>query len=152
MRGFIRFLLITPAALALPTDVKLEDTIELGQSALDRRVNTGAGGFNYTAARLENAKHCLIYDPPNHDASTQSCYNYCKPQVDAAKAAGRTTNYGCLGFFPNTKDIPWQTISGIGKVAGGNCICDNPLVNELADMFIKAMPIIAQVRKTLGDD
>lgn len=107
--------------------------------------------FDYDAARQANAMNCLIYkDPKYRDASVQSCYAPCKPAMDAAKEEGRTTNYGCVGFFP-TKDypngIPWQNYPGASyEVAPAKCSCDNWLLNEIADTIIEALPIIAQVR------
>jgi hypothetical protein len=107
--------------------------------------------FDYDAARQANAMNCLIYkDPKYRDASVQQCYAPCKPAMDEAKEEGRTTNYGCVGFFP-TKDypngIPWQKYPGASyEVAPAKCSCDNWLLNEIADTIIEALPIIAQVR------
>jgi hypothetical protein len=66
-------------------------------------------GFDYDAARQENAKRCFIYqDRSLRDYSVKQCYNTCKPQLDAAKEAGKTSNYGCMGFWPLDKPIPWE--------------------------------------------
>ena len=57
--------------------------------------------FDYDAARRGNETNCLLYkDPRFWDASVDQCYLPCKRAMDEAKAAGRTTNYGCLGFYP----------------------------------------------------
>lgn len=95
---------------------------------------------------VANAFNCMIQkDPdPNYDGALQ-CYNVCKDVVDAAKAAGRITNYGCVGWFPGTGPIPWWDYPGFGMVAKGKCSCDNMLVNVLAETVLEAMPKIAQV-------
>ncbi|ERT01646.1 hypothetical protein HMPREF1624_02898 [Sporothrix schenckii ATCC 58251] len=96
--------------------------------------------------RVANANKCLIYENGDHDDSVAPCKIYCKPQLDAAAAAGRTSNYGCVGFWPLNEPIPWQTISGLPcRVAGGTCSCDNYLVNEIATTVLEALPIIAEI-------
>ena len=65
--------------------------------------------FDYNAARQENAKKCFLYkDGSLRDYSVMQCYNTCKAQLDAAKEAGKTSNYGCMGLFPLDKPIPWE--------------------------------------------
>lgn len=97
--------------------------------------------------RAANANKCLIYENGDHDDSVAPCKIYCKPQLDAAAAAGKTSNYGCVGFWPLNQPIPWQTVSGLPcRVAGGTCNCDNYLINEIANTVIEALPIIAEVR------
>ncbi|KAL5316124.1 hypothetical protein ACEPPN_017002 [Leptodophora sp. 'Broadleaf-Isolate-01'] len=74
------------------------------------------------------------------------CYNTCKPQLEAAKEAGKTSNYGCMGFYPLDKAIPWEKPPGTHDfIAPGQCLCDNWLLNEIADTVIEALPIIAQI-------
>jgi hypothetical protein len=107
--------------------------------------------FDKDKARQENAERCLVYrDSSLHGSGADQCYEVCKPATDAAKAEGRTTNYGCVGFWP-TKDypngIPWQKIPGTStEIAPAKCSCDNWLLNEIADTIVEALPIIAQVR------
>ncbi|KAK2036421.1 glycoside hydrolase family 18 protein [Colletotrichum somersetense] len=106
--------------------------------------------FNYTEARLANANKCLIYQNARlRDEAQFQCYSYCKSVLDEAKEEGRTSNYGCVGFF-STKDypdgIPWARYPSTSYyVAPGTCSCDNYLVNEIADTVLEAMPIIAQI-------
>lgn len=69
----------------------------------------------------------------------------CKKQVEEAKKAGKTTSYGCLGFYPLDKPIPWESAGGRTKVAPGRCTCDNPVLNEFAETYIEAAGIIGQV-------
>ena len=92
-------------------------------------------------------RQCIIYQNPRYrDRTMQKCLDICKTEVDAARAEGRTTNYGCVGLFPLDKPIPWdnQFYSDSGQVPG-RCVCDHGLVNTLADLVIDAMPAIAQV-------
>jgi hypothetical protein len=108
--------------------------------------------FDKDAARRENAMTCLIYkDPKYRDASVDQCYSVCKPAMDEAKEAGRTTNYGCMGFYPTAQypnGIPWQKYPGKSiEVAPARCSCDNWLLNEIVDTVIEALPMIAQVRR-----
>jgi len=97
----------------------------------------------------ENSQQCLIYKNPKfRDVGPDQCAHACATQVEAAKAENRTTNYGCVGNFPLDKPIPWQTYPGSSSPAEyvtGRCVCDNTLVNILADTVIEALPIIAQV-------
>ncbi|KAF2972656.1 hypothetical protein GQX73_g874 [Xylaria multiplex] len=101
--------------------------------------------FDYEAARAKNAMNCLLYKDLNNNEAEQ-CYSVCKSQLDEAKEEGRTTNYGCVGFFPLDKEIPWQKYPGTPYyVAPAKCVCDNWLVNEIADFVLEAMPAIAQI-------
>ncbi|CAG8961705.1 hypothetical protein HYFRA_00006245, partial [Hymenoscyphus fraxineus] len=104
-------------------------------------------GFDYASAREQNSRRCLIYqNRALRDNSVMQCYNTCKPQLDAAAEAGRTSNYGCMGFYPLDKAIPWEKPPGTGYwVAPGQCLCDNWLLNEIADTVIEALPAIAQI-------
>ena len=69
--------------------------------------------------------------------------------MEAAKAAGRTYNYGCVGHFPLDKELPWVAFGGSldpdNVYVDGKCVCDNVLVNTIANLVIDALPIIAQV-------
>lgn len=89
---------------------------------------------------------CLIFkDSRYRDVSVNQCKSHCKPQIDAAQAEDRTTNYGCIAFQPGTGPFQWTDDPQLGKMAKGQCICDNPLINEIADTVIEALPLIAQV-------
>ncbi|KAH8692466.1 glycoside hydrolase family 18 protein [Phaeosphaeriaceae sp. PMI808] len=78
------------------------------------------------------------------DISTEDCKKFCKPRIDAAQAAGKTTNYGCIGTRNGSSTIPWNRVPK-GWVAPGTCLCDNVLMNEIADTVLEAMPMIAQI-------
>ncbi|KAG9191337.1 chitinase [Alternaria panax] len=97
--------------------------------------------------RRENDQNCAVWkNPVKRDASSMQCYDYCKDQVEAAKAEGRTTNYGCIGFWPGAKEVPWTKVPGTSDyVAGGRCSCDNWVLNEIVDTVLEAMPMIAQI-------
>ncbi|KAF2421787.1 glycoside hydrolase family 18 protein [Tothia fuscella] len=104
--------------------------------------------YNSTEIRRRNWERCIVYkDPQYRDLSVQQCKEVCKPEVDAAIAEGRTTNYGCIGFYPLEKAIPWTEFqaSRYGLVANGQCVCDNWLMNEIVDTFIEALPAISQI-------
>lgn len=103
--------------------------------------------FDYEGARRENAKKCQVFrDLEFRDGSVNQCRPYCQPFVDQAAEEGRTTNYGCVGFYAGQDEIPWYKLSGtIFWVADGQCVCDNYLINEIADTVVEAMPIIGQV-------
>ncbi|KAK1486753.1 hypothetical protein CCUS01_15083 [Colletotrichum cuscutae] len=55
------------------------------------------------------------------------------------------SNAFCLGFWPIDKPIPWQKIGPDTTIAGGKCECNNPLVNEFADIVLDGMPQMAQI-------
>ncbi|KAF2647967.1 carbohydrate-binding module family 24 protein [Lophiostoma macrostomum CBS 122681] len=103
-------------------------------------------GDPYAEDRDTWANHdkCWIYDPPNHEASVNQCLSGpCKKIVEDAEKEGRTTNYGCLGFWALDQPIPWEDdpsecrpavcvhipdyeTAHIGKrTAVGRCQCDS---------------------------
>lgn len=67
-------------------------------------------------------------------------------KVEEDKAAGKTTNVGCISHATN-KDggIDWHRMPGNSYVVPGQCLCNNWLLNEVADTVLEAMPMIAQV-------
>jgi hypothetical protein len=98
--------------------------------------------------RRQNAERCVVFrdDEEQNDREVTHCKEVCKEQIQEAQEQGRTTNYGCVGFWPGAKTIPWEQPAGFGSaVAGGRCACDNWLINEIADTVLEAMPMIAQV-------
>jgi hypothetical protein len=98
--------------------------------------------------RRQNAERCVVFkdDEEQNDRQVTHCKEVCKEQIQEAQELGRTTNYGCVGFWPGAKTIPWEQPAGFGSaVAGGRCACDNWLINEIADTVLGAMPMIAQV-------
>lgn len=89
---------------------------------------------------------CQVFkDGRRRDQTVAQCLIKCKPQLDAAKAEGRTSNYGCVAFQKGTGPFVWTHDTNMGDYAMGNCVCDNWLVNEFADTIISALPAIAQV-------
>lgn len=124
-----------------PTTIcEMKPKIEFDEAEL-AEVNDG------DEVRRENDHNCAVYkNPARRDGEVVKCFNYCKEQVQAAKAEGKTTNYGCIGFWPGAKEIPWQKPPGTTYwVAAGKCSCDNWILNELADTVLEATPMIAQV-------
>jgi hypothetical protein len=103
--------------------------------------------FNYTDARWQNSQKCVLFkDPKYRDVSVNMCKPVCQDALDEAKEEGRTSNYGCMGFFPLNKEIPWEKPPGTSTAAApGQCLCDNWLLNEIADTVLEALPMIAQV-------
>ncbi|PQE29040.1 glycoside hydrolase family 18 protein [Rutstroemia sp. NJR-2017a BBW] len=60
------------------------------------------------AVRQANEEFCSIFkDHSLRDKSTAQCYNVCEPQLEAAKEAGKTSNYGCMGTWALDQPIPW---------------------------------------------
>jgi hypothetical protein len=110
-------------------------------------VTSDQGGVDPYDVRTQNQKNCLLPDDTRKwHVATEHCKRYCQPVLDAAAAEGRTSNYGCVVWQPKGAPDPWYTIKGIpGKVANGECNCDNFLINEIAETVLEAMPIIAQV-------
>jgi hypothetical protein len=101
---------------------------------------------NRTEDIIANNKKCVIYrDPRVEDTRLESCKKVCKEEIEEAEEEGRTFNYGCVGFWPGQGSIPWQQPPGSSAVAEGRCMCDNWVLNELADTVLEAMPMIAQV-------
>ena len=106
---------------------------------------TTIGGYDYEAARRENSNKCFIYkDKDSGGRNAEQCYAPCQQAVEMAQEEGRTTNYGCVGHWPLDEPIPWQDMGGY-LVASGTCSCDNWLVNEITDLVVEAMPMIAAV-------
>ncbi|KAI0385605.1 glycoside hydrolase family 18 protein [Hypomontagnella monticulosa] len=103
--------------------------------------------YDYEAARMANGENCQIFqDPAYRDSSAAQCYPTCYPKLQEAKEEGRTSNYGCVGFYPLDKPIPWTKLPGSSVIyAPAKCSCDNYLVNYIADTIIEALPIIAQI-------
>jgi hypothetical protein len=125
--------------------IKSQPAIDTSVPSLDELENY----YNTTEAKLQNAFSCFIYKLPEYrDITMRTCERACRPAVEAAQAEGRTTNYGCVGYYPGKNEIPWERapggLPGDDQVMG-KCSCDNWLVNEIADNVLEAMPVIAQV-------
>ncbi|KAK8091852.1 hypothetical protein PG997_002213 [Apiospora hydei] len=70
----------------------------------------------------------------------------CKDEVEKAKSEHRTTSYGCIGFWPGAKSVPWERADPYSEwVALGHCTCDDPVLNLVGDTFLEALPVIAEV-------
>ncbi|KAK8022438.1 Glucan endo-alpha-glucosidase Agn1 [Apiospora rasikravindrae] len=92
-----------------------------------------------------NKMTCVIYkDFPDR---TDDCEIPCKSAREKAKAEHRTTSYGCVGFWPDSKKpIPWVRANSFDPwIALGNCTCDDPILNLVGDTFMEALPVIAEV-------
>ncbi|KAF2141539.1 uncharacterized protein K452DRAFT_298254 [Aplosporella prunicola CBS 121167] len=97
--------------------------------------------FNYEKARWENSRHCLVYDPPNHDASIHDCLGVCGDAYKKKAEAGDMASIGCVGV-----DVHYEVEPGTKlKVAQGNCSCNNAFLNEIAETVIEALPAIAEI-------
>ena len=100
--------------------------------------------------RREQKAVFYLSDEKKPDESVSMCYEACRETIEAAEAEGRTTNYGCTGFWPLDEPIPWTTYPGKHTLddiyAVGRCTRDNNAINLFADLVIDALPIIAQVR------
>jgi hypothetical protein len=65
--------------------------------------------LGYDGARAQNNRKYTVYqDHSKWDKSVQECLATCKPQLDGAAAANRTSNYGCTGIWPVDEPIPWM--------------------------------------------
>nr|QDJ94334.1 chitinase chiC1 [Cordyceps cicadae] len=111
------------------------------------------GYFDYDDARRQNANKCYVYkDTRYHQDSVNQCYNACWQQIKEAKEAGENVNYGCVGFFPLDKPIPWSRALGPSSPlsVSGSCSCNNPLVNFFAETIFDALAAIAQSILDIG--
>ncbi|OBT63858.1 hypothetical protein VE03_06561, partial [Pseudogymnoascus sp. 23342-1-I1] len=114
------------------------DTCEVIETVINWR-----DGFDYGDPQYLNLDKCLIYRDGRANDYTDTCKKYCQPILDAAEP-GSTTNYGCSGFVEASKVIPWTSnVSPKGSIPG-ECICNNWLLNEIADFVLEALPLIAQ--------
>ncbi|KAF4450549.1 glycoside hydrolase family 18 protein [Fusarium austroafricanum] len=98
--------------------------------------------------RDENDAKCYIYKKPNpyENAGLESCKKQCQETLDEAAEEGWITNYGCVSFRLLDSPITWQRQSGTGlEIIGGQCSCDNWLLNEIAVPIIEALPAVLQI-------
>lgn len=103
-------------------------------------------GFDYGDPQYLNLDKCLIYRDGRINDYTDTCKKYCKPELDAAEP-GATTNYGCSGFVPANEVVPWTSnLSPRGSIPG-QCACNIWVLNEIADLVLEALPLIAQVSR-----
>ncbi|KAI9150678.1 Glucan 1,3-beta-glucosidase [Paramyrothecium foliicola] len=125
----------------------------LVQSQLKRTLVPADGGpwqiedstVDWEAIDAENAQICFV-TKPHQNTMNEQCAVVCREQIALAKAEGRTTNYGCLGWWPLNETIPWERVPGTNyQRAPGRCLCDEPLSNYLADTVIEALPVMAQI-------
>ncbi|KAF2120533.1 hypothetical protein BDV96DRAFT_594984 [Lophiotrema nucula] len=86
--------------------------------------------YDYDDARWNNFQNCLIYDPPDHKATSDQFYNAYK-MINA-----QLTNYGCLSYTPTDGTT----------VTPGKCLCNDVFLNDLATDIVEALPAIAEVR------
>ncbi|KAJ4021153.1 hypothetical protein NW752_004160 [Fusarium irregulare] len=97
--------------------------------------------------RDENDRMCYIYRVPNdREEGLESCKRQCQPTLDKAKEEGRTSNYGCVSWRPLDEPVVWQRQPATGlDIIGGQCSCDNYLLNLGMDMIVEALPAIGQI-------
>jgi hypothetical protein len=123
-----------------------DGSVDSGQSPDEQ-----GGLWDKAKNHAENSKSCRIYKTGQRQevATLADCYPQCRVAIEEAKAEGRMYNYGCVGFWPLDKPIPWTPFPSSSDpnlvTALGKCSCDNMLVNSFADLIIDALPIIAQV-------
>jgi hypothetical protein len=105
--------------------------------------------FNTSEIRLQLSKNCVIWKDSSYEhseASKAQCKHTCQATLDQAAQEGRISNYGCIGFYPQHKSIPWSTDPGSKiTIAPGKCFCDDGVINEIVGDVLEAMPAIAQV-------
>ncbi|KAL8828896.1 MAG: hypothetical protein Q9191_002327 [Dirinaria sp. TL-2023a] len=111
--------------------------------------------------RQENKKICVSYwpekgdplDEHNPDGVVQQCMGICGNMTQKTLADGGIHSVSCIsheGWQPadGGKPYPPDYIPGPGDppaVQGGNCTCDNSFIDELANDFLEALPIIANI-------
>lgn len=132
----------------LPDNYCPEETCTTPVVDEDEPLQYGEGPYSvdYAAIDAENNAKCFLYNDPSYrDVSTFQCLSPCTPILNEAAEEGRTSNYGCMGYYPLDAPIPWDDSLGSVAMAPGICVCDNYLLNFIADTFIEALPIIAEV-------
>ncbi|KHO00990.1 glycoside hydrolase family 18 protein [Metarhizium album ARSEF 1941] len=103
------------------------------------------GSTSQYETRYEHHKECHVFEEGSlRQSSVNQCIGPCSEEIRKAKEEGRVTNYGCMGFFPLNEPIPWFKVNGFSsRMAPGRCVCDDMLVNTIAESVIEAMPMIA---------
>lgn len=98
-------------------------------------------------ARDENNKMCYIYRGlSDRQDGLESCKKQCQATLDEAEEEGRISNYGCYSLRPLDSPITWQRSPSTGlEIIGGQCSCDNWILNDLMDTIMEALPAIFQV-------
>ncbi|KAL2130078.1 hypothetical protein VTI74DRAFT_6916 [Chaetomium olivicolor] len=113
----------------------------------------GLGGIMDRDKYNNLQNQCMLFKYPKFRIP-DNCLAECIDEVEAAKAEGRTTNYGFVGNFPLDQDLPWTVYPGSpdpeNVYVPGKCVCGNMLVNFVADALIDALPIIAQLVLDVG--
>lgn len=108
------------------------------------------------------------------DSAAQQCKNICGDAVAKEVESGNTTSVSCISFNQPWQQAngkrnlrllgnvltdltkcalkKGEPITGTPPptsppmVSGGNCTCNNPLIDELAETYVEALPIVANVR------
>lgn len=106
------------------------------------------GSDSLYKTRVTVHKECHVFEMGSlRQTSINQCKGQCGEKLREAEAEGRVSNYGCMGLFPLDKPIPWIKINGFpSRMAAGKCVCDDMLINTIAESVIEAMPMIAAVR------
>ncbi|KAL7936765.1 hypothetical protein V8C35DRAFT_296407 [Trichoderma chlorosporum] len=115
--------------------------------AFQVKEDAGASHFDYAGARWQISHLCPIFKDSQHrDISVNACKPVCQAALDDAEKEGRVSNYGCVGNFPIDQDIPWTRPPGQNyEMVPGQCVCDNVLVNDMAEFVLDALPVIAEI-------
>jgi hypothetical protein len=97
--------------------------------------------------RDENNKMCYIYRGlTDRQDGLESCKKQCQATLHEAEEEGRNSNYGCYSIRPLDSPITWQRSPSTGlEVIGGQCTCDNWILNDLMETIMEALPAIFQV-------
>ncbi|GAO18711.1 hypothetical protein UVI_02053170 [Ustilaginoidea virens] len=100
-------------------------------------------------APRDNAPDCWLYSDTNlNQREVEKCVtDVCKHSLDEARRNNRFSNYGCVGLYPNNKHnpLPYEKAPSGDLAVRGKCQCDNPAVNQFADIVFSAMAAIAQI-------
>lgn len=95
--------------------------------------------------RDDNANRCFIYQrgrAADHD--DHSCQNTCNALAPQDGQSIRSST--CLGTLDYVGEPPWVESPTGEMVLPGECKCDIEVINVLAEIFMEALPAIAQVR------
>ncbi|KAJ4345084.1 hypothetical protein N0V95_005931 [Ascochyta clinopodiicola] len=127
-----------------PDDICIKSIQEIDDGIVE--VGDVEGVMNRTEIVIENQARCMIFEDGRNQAhEMEACKKVCKDKIEAAQEDGRTTDYGCMGFWPGQKTITWKQAPGGPAMTPGRCLCDNWVLNELADTVLEALPMIAQI-------
>ncbi|OAA42196.1 glycoside hydrolase family 18 protein [Metarhizium rileyi] len=127
-----------------------QDVCSDGLDQQDEEEEKGArearpGSLSAYEVKKFNYGFCHLFENGgNAQTSINQCRGPCAEQLKEAEAEGRVSNYGCVGNFSLDEPIPWLSVPNLpSRIAPGRCVCDDMLVNIIAETVIEAMPVIA---------